>query len=134
MINSRTLTGQQIADKIDIISTSGAGTQYLANDGTYKEIDLSSKQDVLTAGTNITINNNVISATIPTTSRTVKGGVYMWSDSQGYLHISTSEVGLETPTISLSGSTLSIQNVEGAESYDIYVDGTFKTNVQRSGE
>ena len=42
---------------------------------------------------------------------------------------------LATPTIALSsdGTTLQIVNVENATSYDIYVNGEYKTNVARSG-
>ena len=41
------------------LKLSGDGTKFLSDDGTYKEIDLSSKQDALISGTNIkTINGN----------------------------------------------------------------------------
>ena len=36
---------------------------------------------------------------------------------------------LATPTISLSGDTLSIEEVENAEYYDIYVDGVLEESV-----
>ena len=42
-------------------------------------------------------------------------------------------VQLATPTIAMNadGKTLEITDVENATSYDVYVDGTLKTNVQR---
>lgn len=36
---------------------------------------------------------------------------------------------LATPTIAIDGDTLKITDVENATSYDVYVDGTLKTNV-----
>lgn len=36
---------------------------------------------------------------------------------------------LATPTIAIDGNTLNITDVENATSYDVYVDGTLKTNV-----
>lgn len=40
---------------------------------------------------------------------------------------------LATPTVAMNadGKTLEITDVENATSYDVYVDGTLKTNVQR---
>lgn len=38
---------------------------------------------------------------------------------------------LAAPTITIVGDTLNITDVENATSYDVYVDGTMKTNVQR---
>lgn len=38
---------------------------------------------------------------------------------------------LATPTIAIDGDTLKITDVENATSYDVYVDGTLKTNVAR---
>ncbi len=45
----------------------------------------------------------------------------------------TVQAQLATPTIAMNadGKTLEITDVENATSYDVYVDGTLKTNVQR---
>ena len=49
---------------------------------------LDDKQDKLTAGNNITIVNNVISATIPNASATVTGGIRTyWDSSTSTLYI-----------------------------------------------
>lgn len=39
---------------------------------------------------------------------------------------------LATPTITIDGNTLKITDVENATSYDVYVDGTLKTNVAKA--
>lgn len=46
-----------------------------------------------------------------------------------WVRISTATTALATPSISLSGDTLTIGNVDNATSYDVYVDGVLKTNV-----
>lgn len=47
--------------------------------------------------------------------------------------MSTALAQLSTPSISLSGDTLTIENVDNATSYDVYVDGVLKTNVPVGG-
>lgn len=50
-----------------------------------------------------------------------------------WVRISTTTSSLATPSISLSGDTLTIGNVDNATSYDVYVDGVLKTNVPVGG-
>jgi len=50
-----------------------------------------------------------------------------------WVRISTALAQLATPSISLSGDTLTIENVDNATSYDVYVDGALKTNIPVGG-
>lgn len=50
-----------------------------------------------------------------------------------WVRISTALTALSTPSISLSGDTLTIENVDNATSYDVYVDGELKTNISVEG-
>ena len=51
-----------------------------------------------------------------------------------WVRISTALTQLAAPSISLSGDTLTIENVDNATSYDVYVDGVLKTNVPVGGQ
>lgn len=51
-----------------------------------------------------------------------------------WVRISTTITALATPSISLSGDTLTIENVDNATSYDVYVDGALKTNIPVGGQ
>lgn len=55
-----------------------SGTLGLAEDIDNISKEIGNKQDALTAGENITIKDNIISSTIPTSSATVLGGVYLY--------------------------------------------------------
>lgn len=58
------------------LKLSGDGTKFLSDNGTYKEIDLSSKQDTLVSGTNIkTINGQSVLGSGDITLETTGGGI-----------------------------------------------------------
>ena len=69
-----------------------------------------------------------------TYSLTVKASGYGYIMSEESAAVAyTVQNKLATPTIAMNadGKTLEITDVENATSYDVYVDGTMKTNVQR---
>lgn len=66
-------TGANTSEEVQIPASSVSGLANVATSGSYKDLsntptipDVSGKQDKLTAGSNITISGNTISATVPT--------------------------------------------------------------------
>lgn len=117
-----TLTGSTIswaavtgATSYRIIATADTTKQ---TDTTSTSFDLSTWSD-LTAGT--------------WTIRVLSTNGTVYSDSSNTVTYIIQNK-LATPTIAIDGNTLNITDVENATSYDVYVDGTLKTNVQRVTE
>lgn len=91
-----------------------------------------------TATITITPNTNY---SLPS-SITVSGASYTYNSTTGVIVLTNPTANvtisaecvailpqLATPTISLSNDTLSIEEVENAEYYDIYVDGVLKESI-----
>lgn len=110
-------TGAETSEEVQIPASSVSGLAKVATSGSYNDLsntptipDVSGKQDKLTAGSNITISGNTISATVPTVNNGTltiqKNGTTVATFSANQSGNATANI--TVPTFSLYGTTLTI--------------------------
>lgn len=126
-------TGAETSEEIQIPASSVSGLANVATSGSYNDLsykptipDVSGKQDKLTAGSNITISGNTISATVPTVNNGTltiqKNGTTVATFSANQSGNATANITVPTKTSQLTNDSNFVKSNSGAFTGNLTAD------------